>query len=87
MFEKEQNVFEKLYINKMKKTKVVYCLFSKWYFNSKTTYIYFIEVNKLVHTNNIELNYLKGLKITACVYMVKILVLLQTITILVRNTY
>ena len=34
MFEKEQSVFEKLYINKMKKLKLCYCLFSKWYFNS-----------------------------------------------------
>ena len=34
MFEKNQSVFEKLYINKMKKTKIVYYLFSKWYFNS-----------------------------------------------------
>ena len=34
MFEKEQRMFEKLYINKMKKLKLCFCLFSKWYINS-----------------------------------------------------
>ena len=47
MFEKEQRLFEKLHTNKMKKTNVVHCLFSKWYLTSNMK-LNLIETYKLI---------------------------------------